>query len=203
MAQIGVSHWKEGNRRTVRRPSVVNFMVFIRENASADTRAPYPPRYAMNFLLVNATAVPVFRTRYGRPLLMPWRFSKRLRMSHLWGTVTIFKCTWGRSKVTSQSASSREKTARHQGWKSTLFHSDPMDGGSLSSRRPSRAIDLGSRTPLPRRHRAFRHRDIGFSDWAVNFVRARGSLEAVREQKPLQRDAVGPDALQRGDVLDL
>src|SRR5438309_10274631 len=58
MAQIGVSHGKEGNRRTLRRPSVVNFMVFIRGNASADTQAPYPPRYAMNFLLVNATAVP-------------------------------------------------------------------------------------------------------------------------------------------------
>ncbi len=132
MAQIGVSHWKGGNRRTARRPSVVNFMVFISGNASADTQAPYPPRYAMNFLLVNATAVPVFRTRYGRPLLMPWRFSKRLRMSHLWGIVRIFKCTGGRCKVTSQSASGREKTARHRAGSQRSFRSDPIDGGSLS-----------------------------------------------------------------------
>ena len=83
------------------------------------------------------------------------------------------------------------------------FRSDPIDGGSLSSRRPSRGIDLGPRTSLPRRHRAFRHGDIGFADWAVNFVRASGSLESVREQKPLQRDAIGPHALERGDVLDL
>src|SRR2546421_10451727 len=85
------------------------------------------------------------------------------------GVGTVFKCTWGRYRVTSQSASSRKKTS----------------------------ATLGPPTTLPRRHRAFRHRDIGFSDWAVNFVRARGSLKSVREQKPLQGDAVGPDALQR------
>src|SRR5882757_6048637 len=120
MPQIGVNHWKEGNRRTVRRPSVVNFMVFFRGNASADTQAPYPPRYAMNFLLVNATAVPVFRTRYGRPLLMPSCFSKRLRMSHLWGRSRYSSAPGARCKATSQSASSREQAARHEGWKSTL-----------------------------------------------------------------------------------
>src|SRR5713101_3171754 len=47
-------------------PSIVNFLVFISGNASADTRALYPAQYPVNFLRVNATTVPVFRTRYGR-----------------------------------------------------------------------------------------------------------------------------------------
>src|SRR5712691_2456371 len=33
------------------RPSIVNFLVFISGNASADTPAPYPPRYPLNFRL--------------------------------------------------------------------------------------------------------------------------------------------------------
>src|SRR5258708_3592937 len=45
--------------------ATVNFTVFISGNASADTPAPYRPRYIPNFLLVNATGVPVLRTRYG------------------------------------------------------------------------------------------------------------------------------------------
>src|SRR5258708_39915956 len=53
-------------------------MLFISGNASADTRALYPSRYPANFLLVNATAVPVWRSRYvgtGRgtiPSAAPW-----------------------------------------------------------------------------------------------------------------------------------
>src|SRR6266496_5595117 len=33
-------------------------------HTSADTRAPYPAQYPAKFLPVNATGVPVFRTRY-------------------------------------------------------------------------------------------------------------------------------------------
>ena len=45
--------------------SIVYFLNFINGEHSADTQAPYCPQYPPIFRLVNATAVPVFRTRYG------------------------------------------------------------------------------------------------------------------------------------------
>src|SRR5882724_5015515 len=50
-------------------------------HASADTRVPYPPRYALNFRLVNATAVLVFRTRYGSACFYS-SFGVCLRLPH-------------------------------------------------------------------------------------------------------------------------
>jgi len=38
-------------------------------NAPPTPGTPYPAQYPPDFLLVNATGVPVFRTRYGRSVL--------------------------------------------------------------------------------------------------------------------------------------
>jgi len=82
--------------------------------------------------------------------------------------------------------------------------SGPSLGPFVATTPSSRAVGrLRVAHLLPGRHGAFRHRHIGFADRTVDFARPRGRFQSVRQQVALQRDAVGPHALQRGDVLDL
>lgn len=48
-----------------------------------------------------------------------------------------------------------------------------------------------------RRHQALRYGHAGFAHGAVDFTWPRRSFESVGEQKAFERDAVGPNALER------
>src|SRR5260370_19508803 len=91
-------------------------MVFISGNASADTRALYPSRYPANFLLVNATAVPVLRTRYvgtARGTMPRQRFG--------WGRrTTLFHRSW-QSKSAAPGAAYARLAESFRGWRKQIF----------------------------------------------------------------------------------
>src|SRR5213076_2203303 len=66
--RIGFRLWNAGNLtrpQNFYRP----FSGLDQRNAPPTPGTPYPAQYPPDFLLVNATGVPVFRTRYGRSVL--------------------------------------------------------------------------------------------------------------------------------------
>src|SRR5207302_9321716 len=148
--RIGFRFWKAGNLTSPQnfyRP----FSGLDQRNAPPTPGTPYPAQYPPDFLLVNATGVPVFRTRYRRSVL-PSGLSVGLC-----GNGSVFA---------------------------------PTD-------------ELGVAHRFPWRHGAFRHRNVGFADRTIDFAGPCGRFEPIRQQIALQRNAVGPNALERRDVFDL